>query len=225
VFDHHRIEKFWRYYECSTDMPSQENLREHLRNQHHTILSDSQFTMAMPMAQVNRPTSFEDMKCPLCLSHPGDTRRAFETHVGKHMEEIALASLPREGSGDSAEESKVSNDSDDDVSTSSEDVPQPHLSTDWRSGEPHNSEIGALAQTSPPTQSISHTPGIKEICTAPAEAIRGVHGQRDEHDGDLVSSNLTEDLSHPSTTLNRIDEGLESEVTQTETAIDDRIFR
>jgi hypothetical protein len=34
--------------------------------------------------------------CPLCLEVPGESRRNFATHVGEHMEAIALAALPRE---------------------------------------------------------------------------------------------------------------------------------
>lgn len=66
--------------------------------------------MAASTAKISQEMSVKDMKCPLCFCHAGDTRRAFENHVGKHMEEIALASLPKDAAEDSdvaSEESRL----------------------------------------------------------------------------------------------------------------------
>ena len=38
----------------------------------------------------------EDNLCPFCSENPGTRSRAFAMHVGRHMEEVALAILPRD---------------------------------------------------------------------------------------------------------------------------------
>jgi hypothetical protein len=99
-FGKHRMKTTWRCYECSADLANPEDLNTHLRNQHQTPFSDSQLAMVASTAKISLPMSVKDMKCPLCLSHAGDTRRDFEKHVGKHMEEIALTSLPQDAADD-----------------------------------------------------------------------------------------------------------------------------
>jgi hypothetical protein len=91
----------WRCYECSADLANPDDLKAHLVNQHQTPFSDSQLEIAASTAKITQSVSVKDMKCPLCLCHAGDTRRAFENHVGKHMEKIALASLPKDAAEDS----------------------------------------------------------------------------------------------------------------------------
>ncbi len=49
------------------------------------------------------------MKCSLYLNHIEDTRRAFETYIDKHIEEITLANLPRKSSDNSEGDSKSFN--------------------------------------------------------------------------------------------------------------------
>jgi son of sevenless-like protein len=44
-------------------------------------------------------------KCPLCLKPAGETRRAYVSHVSKHMESIALGALPRESGGETESDS------------------------------------------------------------------------------------------------------------------------
>lgn len=99
-FEKHRMKPTWRCYECSADLASPDDLKAHLRSIHQIRFSDSQLAIAASTAKINQPLSVKDMKCPLCLGHAGDTRRAFQNHVGKHMEEIALASLPRDAAVD-----------------------------------------------------------------------------------------------------------------------------
>ena len=56
---------------------------------------------AVRAAARTRPPPIKSQRCPLCLSLPGTTRQAFVKHVGRHMEKIALAFLPREFNSDS----------------------------------------------------------------------------------------------------------------------------
>lgn len=50
----------------------------------------------------------EDTKCPFCSELPGKTSRAFAMHVARHMEEIALAVLPREDADSDYERGSIS---------------------------------------------------------------------------------------------------------------------
>jgi hypothetical protein len=50
----------------------------------------------LTMFEVRDLGTMELESCPLCLEVPGKSQRYFATHVGKHMEAIALAALPRD---------------------------------------------------------------------------------------------------------------------------------
>jgi hypothetical protein len=60
-------------------------------------------------SQVTRPIPINDVKCPLCLEFPGGTRKAYENHVGAHLEDVALACLPKAAESDDEENSASSN--------------------------------------------------------------------------------------------------------------------
>jgi hypothetical protein len=47
------------------------------------------------------PIAPEELKCPLCLKSSWTSQRKFVTHLGRHMEDIALASLPTDVGSDS----------------------------------------------------------------------------------------------------------------------------
>ena len=54
------------------------------------------------MARNNKARPIENEKCLLCQETPAQNRRAFITHVGRHLEEMALVVLPRDTEDDSA---------------------------------------------------------------------------------------------------------------------------
>lgn len=56
------------------------------------------------MAEQRQKQEAEIQQCPLCLCTPGKSQRNFVAHVGKHMEAIALAALPRDDRSDSDSE-------------------------------------------------------------------------------------------------------------------------
>jgi hypothetical protein len=94
----------WRCFECCDDLLDPGDLKRHLQLSHDIQLSESQLSLVISTAEITRDVALKDTKCPLCLNFTSDTRKAFETHVGKHMEEIALTSLPMEPTDDSDEE-------------------------------------------------------------------------------------------------------------------------
>lgn len=104
-FEQHRVERFWRCQECSAELPSLEYWRNHIFKAHpNTVPSRSRLGVSAQLAENSR-LDVADMSCPLCLKKLGPSRQAFATHVGKHMEQLALAALPKEVSDESESDS------------------------------------------------------------------------------------------------------------------------
>lgn len=108
-FDVHRIRRTWACPDCAVESSSPGTWDEHLRQEHGIIFSGPQHSIALASAQRIMPNPIDEQKCPICKIIPGMTQRAFSTHVGGHMEQIALAVLPRE-TDDDDEESSVATD-------------------------------------------------------------------------------------------------------------------
>ena len=97
----HRVIQTWSCPECQEIAASPQELEEHLLKDHKNLVAHQKAKILVGSALCTRPAPIELQSCPLCLSIPGKTRRAFVTHVAKHMESAALAVLPREVDGDS----------------------------------------------------------------------------------------------------------------------------
>ena len=54
----------------------------------------------LPTVALLAAEKVQDRQCPLCLKTTNGKRKDFATHVGKHMEAIALAALPKEPESD-----------------------------------------------------------------------------------------------------------------------------
>ena len=100
-FTQHRVDRSWKCSDCPQNLTDPNQWRDHLEERHGAAFSDSQFDIACKMAEQRKPQPIESHQCPLCLCFPGKSKRNFATHVGKHMEGIALAALPRETTSDS----------------------------------------------------------------------------------------------------------------------------
>lgn len=109
-FSLHRQSKFWACTQCPNKSQTTEDFRSHLINEHHIKFSRTQFQRVSQIAERSEQQAMDKQECPLCLEVPGKSKRHFITHVGKHMESIALASLPRDCAPDSETSSVDSND-------------------------------------------------------------------------------------------------------------------
>lgn len=65
------------------------------------MLSKIRLGESAQLAENFRPMDFMDMSCPMCFEKPGPSRRAFVTHVGEHMEQLALVTLIKGASDES----------------------------------------------------------------------------------------------------------------------------
>jgi hypothetical protein len=100
-FSQHRVDRTWTCSECPRSFAVPDQWRKHLEDNHQTHFNDSQYEIVANMAEQRKTQATESLQCPLCLCIPGKSRRNFVTHVGKHMESIALAALPRENASES----------------------------------------------------------------------------------------------------------------------------
>ena len=103
-FSSHRIRESWRCPECSQKLLSPLEWGSHLQRAHQRIFSGAKLQIALDVASEKQSRSTESEECPLCLIVLEKPRRAFVKHAGRHMEEIALMSLPCSAEDDTDEE-------------------------------------------------------------------------------------------------------------------------
>ena len=94
-FSVHRATKTWICNDCAAPFPGKASYREHAYSSHGNVLMRNQLEALVNSAETQVGPS-EDNLCPFCSENPGTKSRAFAMHVGRHMEEVALAVLPRD---------------------------------------------------------------------------------------------------------------------------------
>ncbi|KAN0085427.1 hypothetical protein V8E54_001894, partial [Elaphomyces granulatus] len=99
-FNEHFTRVQWRCFTCNITTITQQLFVEHLITSHNTALAGHRLTAAISEAKetVLKP-EFKDHQCALCSQAGWQTRKAYATHVGQHLEEISLACLPRDEDG------------------------------------------------------------------------------------------------------------------------------
>ena len=95
-FNEHRVDRSWRCPECGEKTNSAQDMDCHLCDCHGKIISPAQIRETVAAAEIKTAWPIEKQECPLCTQIPGRSRRHFVTHVARHLENIALAVLPRE---------------------------------------------------------------------------------------------------------------------------------
>jgi hypothetical protein len=108
-FSYHRVDKRWNCPQCLDELPSITSWKEHLIREHDITYSGSIYQDAIETAENTIPQPYDTQQCPLCLEIPGHSQKSFVNHVGEHLEEIALAALPRKPVSSSETESISSN--------------------------------------------------------------------------------------------------------------------
>ncbi|MCJ1285845.1 hypothetical protein MMC26_005187 [Xylographa opegraphella] len=95
-FDEHRVTRCWKCPECAHTGSTAQMMEEHLRKRHGESITLAQLPLIISAAETKSPLPIEDQRCPLCKCIPGKSQRNFVKHVGRHMESLALAVLPRD---------------------------------------------------------------------------------------------------------------------------------
>ena len=94
-FSVHRTTKIWICNDCAARFSEKTMYREHAYSSHGNVLMRNQLEALVNSAEKRVDISEENV-CPFCSEILGTKSRTFAMHVGRHMEEVALAVLPRE---------------------------------------------------------------------------------------------------------------------------------
>ena len=125
-FSQHRTTTYWRCSECLVETSTPQSLSTHLREAHQFIFSKKNLASILSSSEKMKET-VENMSCPLCQGHPGDSHWAFISHMCRHMEYIALASLPRDPDSESDQSSQSSGGSEHQIPQPTNCAPDPVL--------------------------------------------------------------------------------------------------
>ncbi|KAJ6032529.1 hypothetical protein N7540_003261 [Penicillium herquei] len=140
-FNEHFTLPQWRCFTCSITLGSPELYVEHLTQVHDFVLPDHYLTAVISEARETVLTpEFETFRCVLCLQDGLQTKKKYSTHVGRHLEEISLACLPRD------EEESTDDGLDTDLSSNHRDVDDYYSFT----AASHESDEGYEAQVPAP---------------------------------------------------------------------------
>ena len=105
----HLSDEYFRCLDCSAQFPSSEAFLQHLKSGHNIDVQNNVQTQSFLGAGKTLITrSLRDQSCPLCRHTGWDNKRAYFTHVGKHLEQVALSALPPHEDDDSDNDSAVS---------------------------------------------------------------------------------------------------------------------
>ena len=96
-FNQHRRCTSYICYICSEALDNQQALLDHLGSRHAvSIQTQRQIQVVTSSAKTTEALPVETQKCPMCNATGWTTQRKFIKHVGGHMEDIALSTLPLE---------------------------------------------------------------------------------------------------------------------------------
>jgi hypothetical protein len=101
-FNEHFTVLRWRCFTCRAIISTPQSFTKHMIECHDIVLTAHRLAAAITEAQEAELTpEFKKHQCALCSQSGWQSRKAYATHVGKHLEEISLACLPRDEGGSS----------------------------------------------------------------------------------------------------------------------------
>ena len=103
--EEHRSCIAWACPECPVECSDPTAWSVHVQETHDRAFNPLQNKSAADAAYRKRPRPINDDSCCLCAEKLGKTHRDIKTHLGRHMEEIALMALPRGHEDDSDDSS------------------------------------------------------------------------------------------------------------------------
>jgi hypothetical protein len=109
----HRICQSWTCHLCAGTFSADATFVKHLQLKHDLPLHHCKILAASSLTKATEPGASTNKQCPLCLQKGWSNHRRFITHLGRHLEEIALSVLPREVDSDSDQRSDADEVSDD----------------------------------------------------------------------------------------------------------------
>jgi hypothetical protein len=97
----HRICQSWTCHLCAGTFSADATFVKHLQLKHDIPLHHCTILAASSVTKATEPGASTNKQCPLCRQKGWSNHRRFITHLGRHLEEIALSVLPREVDSDS----------------------------------------------------------------------------------------------------------------------------
>jgi hypothetical protein len=111
-FATHRSHQQYECHDCSRTFSEESEFIDHISDDHqYKELNHTQLLATISAAKKSVLKPLSDQACPLCYKKSWTLQRDFVTHLGRHLEEIALSSLPRDAGSES--DSNSGSDTDD----------------------------------------------------------------------------------------------------------------
>ena len=103
-FSFHRFREIHRCGLCKIDFGSLSDYQKHIPFEHRDLNDEIREWASRGSHVLYIERSISEEQCPLCHHDHFENRKAFATHVGRYLEEIALVSLPASSEDDDDEE-------------------------------------------------------------------------------------------------------------------------
>jgi hypothetical protein len=101
----HFSDSFYECHDCERNFQEEAHFRIHLAKSHYVSdLNHAQSLVIISAAKSSKVRAFTGQFCPLCKQTGWPTQRVYFTHLGKHLEQIALSALPPDPDSDSESE-------------------------------------------------------------------------------------------------------------------------
>lgn len=101
-FTTHRSHEQYECHDCSQTFIDENEFVDHINDDHqYKELNHTQLLATISAAKQSVLDPLNDQACPLCHKTSWTLQRDFVTHLGRHLEEIALSSLPRDDDSES----------------------------------------------------------------------------------------------------------------------------
>ena len=102
-FQNHRSLKIYRCSVCQLDHATGKSFLDHLEQNHSSKRpqNEVQASTLLTVAKTDVLADLSTEACPLCQKIGFISHRDFVSHVGRHMEDLALIALPRDNEADS----------------------------------------------------------------------------------------------------------------------------
>jgi hypothetical protein len=107
-FANHRSFEQYECHDCSRIFSKEDKFVEHISDEHqYKELNHMQLLATISAAKKSVIQPLSEQQCPLCKKRGWRLQRDFVTHLGRHLEDIALSALPRDVGGDSDSDSSA----------------------------------------------------------------------------------------------------------------------
>ncbi|KAH7121456.1 hypothetical protein EDB81DRAFT_229486 [Dactylonectria macrodidyma] len=178
----HMIKEHWITWQCSFgcsgDFHNVEDFRKHTKTSHAQDVPHDKIDILESLSISSDPSKAQ-MTCPLCLTFPVTSAQQYSSHVGEHLEQLALFTLPRQ------EYEEVGDDDSENVRN--------HNEKSVRSGETGNVEAVETESegTDTETRPISSHPN-------PVEGLMADHQTQEDNPPDLeAATDVAPDGKYP----------------------------